>query len=179
MELTPSWCRTQARYNAWQNRIMHSALDRLSPEELQQDRGAFFGSIFATLNHLLWADRIWMSRLAGLPAPQGGIAESTTGCPTLAVWSAERFRLDARMLLWAEELRSIDLHGALTWHSAAAGQQLTRPRGLCIAHMFNHQTHHRGQIHAMLTATGRQAWVSDLFLMPQDPVQEGWRHPAA
>ena len=65
-----------ARYNRWQNENLYGAADALSDAERRRDRGAFFGSIHATLNHLLWADRIWMSRLAGTPHPAGGIPES-------------------------------------------------------------------------------------------------------
>src|SRR5258708_34248037 len=65
-----------ARYNRWQNENLYGAADTLSDAERRRDRGAFFGSIHATLNHLLWADRIWMSRLAGTPCPNGGIPQS-------------------------------------------------------------------------------------------------------
>ena len=65
-----------ARYNRWQNAKLYGAADALSDAERRRDRRAFFGSIHATLNHLLWADRIWMSRLAGTPRPDGGIPES-------------------------------------------------------------------------------------------------------
>ena len=65
-----------ARYNRWQNENLYGAADTLSDVERRRDRGAFFGSIHATLNHLLWADRIWMSRLAGTPPPDGGIPDS-------------------------------------------------------------------------------------------------------
>src|SRR5258707_13139620 len=65
-----------ARYNRWQNENLYGAADTLSDAERRRDRGAFFGSIHATLNHLLWADRIWMYRLAGTPRPGGGIPES-------------------------------------------------------------------------------------------------------
>jgi uncharacterized damage-inducible protein DinB len=65
-----------ARYNHWQNQNLYGVADVLSDAERRRQRGAFFGSIHATLNHLLWADRIWMSRLAGTPPPTGGIPES-------------------------------------------------------------------------------------------------------
>ena len=61
------YVRCMARYNRWQNENLYGAADTLSDAERRGDRGAFFGSIHATLNHLLWADRIWMSRLAGTP----------------------------------------------------------------------------------------------------------------
>ena len=75
-----------ARYNAWQNREMTAALEALPDAALRVDRGAFFGSILATINHLLWADMVWMSRFAHWPAPGGGLEASTELAPTLAAW---------------------------------------------------------------------------------------------
>jgi uncharacterized damage-inducible protein DinB len=67
-----------ARYNRWQNQNLYGVADALSDAERRRERGAFFGSIHATLNHLLWADRIWMHRLADTPKPDGGIPESVS-----------------------------------------------------------------------------------------------------
>lgn len=166
--LSPEYVLSMARYNAWQNRQMKETLETLPEEDLRAERGAFFGSIFATVNHLLWGDRIWMSRFAGWPAPEGGIAGSVEMMPTLSTWGAERFRVDSRMILWAEDLHAVSLTGALRWYSGATGREQVKPLGLCIAHMFNHQAHHRGQIHAMLTASGGTGWVSDLAFMPEE-----------
>ena len=67
-----------ARYNRWQNENLYTVADGLSEEERRRQRGAFFGSIQATLNHLLWADWMWMSRFAGTPKPEGGIPQSVS-----------------------------------------------------------------------------------------------------
>src|SRR5215211_5562315 len=71
-----AYVQRMARYNRWQNENLYGVADALSEEEQRRERGAFFGSIHATLNHLLWADRIWMSRFAGTPRPEGGIPQS-------------------------------------------------------------------------------------------------------
>ncbi|MCA0994680.1 DinB family protein [Alloyangia pacifica] len=155
-----------ARYNDWQNRLMQAELAALPPQDLTVQRGAFFGSILATANHLLWADRMWLSRLSDVARPEGGIADSVALTDGLAEWSSERQTLDAHMLGWADALGSADLAGDLRWWSGASGREQQQPKALCIAHMFNHQTHHRGQIHAMVTSAGGAGWVSDLFLMP-------------
>ena len=155
-----------ARYNRWQNSQLQAAMQALSPEDLTAARGAFFGSILGTANHILWGDAIWMARFDGGPRLPGSIADSPGLFPTLAVWSAERFRMDGRITLWAERLRSVDLAGTMTWESAAAGHVVTRPVAELVLHMFNHQTHHRGQIHALLTQAGVAAPVTDLCLMP-------------
>lgn len=165
------YCVTMARYNAWQNRQLGGVLAALPEAELNRDRKAFFGSILGTVNHLLWGDMIWMARFDGGRAPDRGIPDSADLCQTLDDWSAERARMDGRIRRWADGLTDAALSRDLTWFSGAAGRQVTRPVALCVAHMFNHQTHHRGQVHAMLTAAGSPAPVSDLFLMPED---EAW-----
>ncbi|ROU04293.1 DinB family protein [Histidinibacterium lentulum] len=164
--ITPEYCRTMARYNAWQNEGLKRALMSLPREELERDRGAFFGSIWKTANHLLWADLIWMSRFDGGEAPAGGIGGSVALARNAADWEALRFRTDGRIRVWADGLKSLDLVGDLTWMSGAAGREVSRPVALCVAHMFNHQAHHRGQLHAMLTAAGVKMPDTDLFLMP-------------
>lgn len=166
--LTPAYCVTMARYNAWQNRQLKRAFRALDSAALTQDRGAFFGSILATASHLLWADRLWLSRFAGTKAPEGGIAQSTALAGTLPDWEVLRFQTDGALLLWAERVHAVDLAGDMTWWSGAIGAEMRRPVGQCVAHMFNHQTHHRGQIHAMLTAAGSTAPVSDLPFLPDD-----------
>jgi uncharacterized damage-inducible protein DinB len=155
-----------ARYNRWQNESLYGAADTLSDAERKRARGAFFGSIHATLNHLLWADRIWMSRLAGTPRPAGGIPESVS---TYAEWSdlkRERVAFDAVMIDWADRLDAAALAGDLTWYSGAAKAERHEQRWLLVTHMFNHQTHHRGQVHCMLTQAGGKPGDTDLPLMP-------------
>ena len=168
MIVTPEYCVAMARYNAWQNRQLKAAFEALPAAELTKNRKAFFGSLLGTANHLLWGDLMWIGRFDGGPAPEGGIGGSTGLCETGLAWSVERFRADARILLWAEGLHAVDLVGDLTWWSGALGREMRKPRSLCVVHMFNHQTHHRGQIHAMLTAAGAVAPVSDLPFMPED-----------
>ncbi|ETA52937.2 DinB family protein [Ponticoccus alexandrii] len=166
MIVTPEYCVTMARYNAWQNRQVIAAFAGLEEKALRAERGAFFGALLATANHLLWADRMWLSRLTGTDGPTVSGSESTTFCATPADWEIARYRTDAQILLWAERLRAVDLAGDLTWYSGMTRATLVKPVTLCIVHMFNHQTHHRGQIHAMLTAAGAKGAVSDLAFMP-------------
>lgn len=166
--ISPDYCVMMARYNAWQNKQMKVALEQLDHETVTADRGAFFGSILNTVNHLIWGDRIWMARFENTTRPEGGIADSTGLTPTIAAWSAERFVMDARILKWAERLHTVDLIGDQVWYSQSADAEVSRPIAQCITHFFNHQTHHRGQIHGMVTAAGGQGWTSDLFMMPQE-----------
>ncbi|MCI5040417.1 MAG: DinB family protein [Donghicola eburneus] len=165
--LTKEYCITMARYNAWQNRGLRKILQEMPRAELTKDRGAFFGSIFATVNHLLWADTMWMSRFEGKPSPGGTTEESKTFQPTAAAWSGERFRMDGHILIWAEKVRALDLVSDLSWHSGLLGREVSKNMGDCVMHFFNHQTHHRGQVHAMLTQIGITPEPTDLFLMPE------------
>ena len=156
-----------ARYNAWQNDGLRAMIGEMSKAEVTQDRGLFFGSIFGTLNHMLWGDAIWISRFDGGQEPDPSIKDSVAFTPTPAVWAADRFRMDARITLWAESVSAIDLVGDLTWRSVAAGREVTKPRALCVMQLFNHQTHHRGQVHAALTALGKKPNDTDLPFMPE------------
>ncbi|MFN3482100.1 MAG: DinB family protein [Rhabdaerophilum calidifontis] len=159
--------RTMARYNAWQNRSLYDAADTLDEAARRLDRGAFFRSIHGTFNHLLWGDAIWMHRFAGTPKPAGGIAESAGRIGDWAALKAERAALDRAILAWAEGLDAEWLAGDLTWFSGAAGRTVTKPCNLLVAHFFNHQTHHRGQVYAMLTAAGAKPGDTDLFLLAE------------
>lgn len=166
--ISRDYCVMMSRYNIWQNKQLLDYLQALAPKELTLDRKAFFGSIMATINHLLWGDQLWMSRFDGGPGPRCDASDNTTMCPTLAAWSAERFRTDGRIKLWADTINNIDLRGDLTWYSGTLEKDVRRPMQQCLVHFFNHQTHHRGQVHAMLTAAGAKATVSDLVFMPED-----------
>jgi uncharacterized damage-inducible protein DinB len=167
--IDPRYVQTMARYNRWQNTQLMPVLESMPMEELTKDRASFFGGILATANHLLWGDTLWMSRFdPSVDAPKGGIDTSVTLHATSASWGADRFRMDGKICFWADGLRALDLKGCIRWYSRAAGREMTSSYETAIMHFFNHQTHHRGQLHAMLTSAGQKAPVSDLFLMPED-----------
>ncbi len=160
--------RLMSRYNRWQNRNVYTAAETLTDEARKDDRGAFFGSIHGTLNHILWADRVWMNRFDGWDRPT--VAQSASGSmiEDFAVLAAERAADDERIIQWAEALPDGDLRGPLTFFSGALQSDVCMPYWTCVTHFFNHQTHHRGQAHAMLTAAGARPHDTDLFLMPED-----------
>ncbi|QDC09623.1 damage-inducible protein DinB [Oceanicola sp. D3] len=160
------WVRMMARYNAWQNEQVMSCVRHLPPDELTKDRGAFFGSILATLNHMVWADTSWMSRFDGGPGPDVPVEENTRCCLTIGAWEAARFQLDGRIKVWAAGLRELDLVGDLTWHSPTYNADYRKPMAICVTQLFNHQTHHRGQVHAMLTSIGLDPGITDLPFLP-------------
>ena len=165
--ITADWIRVMARYNAWQNQSLYLAAHGLSDDARDLDRGAFFGSIRGTLSHLMWGDLMWISRFEGGEGPGASIPAS----PGLFDWQTlmrDRPQLDARIAGWAWMVLPEDLDGDLTWFSGAVGRQMTMPKANCIMHFFNHQTHHRGQVHGMLTAAGARPDDTDLILLPDD-----------
>ena len=167
--IDPAYVRTMARYNAWQNNQLTPILNGMNVDELKLERGAFFGSILGTLNHLLWGDMLWLNRFdPSTPAPDGDGMDSKMLFPDLASWSAQRFRTDRHIISWANQISSVDLSKDLSMYSRVLQGDVTKPMAMCVPHFFNHQTHHRGQVHAMLTAAGQDAPVSDLFFMPED-----------
>ena len=164
--IDPGYVQRMARYNRWQNENLYGVADTLTDAERRRERGAFFGSIHATLNHLLWGDQIWMSRLTGSPRPEGGIPESVSRHAQWSDLKRERGAFDEIIIEWADHLDPAWLAGDLTWYSVAAKTELSNPRWLLVTHMFNHQTHHRGQTHCMLTQAGGKPKDTDLPLMP-------------
>ncbi|MFA5539577.1 MAG: DinB family protein [Gemmobacter sp.] len=155
-----------ARYNLWQNRRLVAAAGALSDTARREQRGAFFGSIAGTFSHLLWGDLRWLSRFDGGRPPEGDTADSATAFPDWGAFCRERVATDMRINDWVLRLTPEMLAGELFWYSGAAGRHVHRPFALVATHFFNHQTHHRGQIHAMLTAAGARPGDTDLFLMP-------------
>lgn len=160
--ITVAWCQMMAAYNAEMNRRFYGAAATLDEAARRQDRGAFFGTIHATLSHLIWADSMWMSRLAGWPKPPAGISASLNMADDFTALYAMRLEIDAGLLAWVAALAPQDIEGDLHWFSGATQTNQVKPRGVVLTHLFNHQTHHRGQVHAMLTAAGARTGDTDL-----------------
>ncbi len=160
--ITPDYLRCMAAYNAEMNQRLYAAAGRLSDEERRRDRGAFFGSIHRTFNHLLWGDQMWLSRFGAGPKPPVPGAESTTMVADFGDLTQRRVEMDSRLESWANGVSEAWLQDDLTWISGVSNQEMTKPRTLLVMHLFNHQTHHRGQAHAMLTAAGQATGDTDL-----------------
>jgi uncharacterized damage-inducible protein DinB len=156
-----------ARYNRWQNENLYAVADRLGDGERRRERGAFFGSIHGTLSHVLWGDGTWMARFSDVAKPAVGIAGSTTLYPDWGGLKRERTAMDDKIERWSDCVDPAWLASDYTWFSNAAQRDVSRPMWTLVAHFFNHQTHHRGQVHAMLTQAGGKPGDTDLFLMPE------------
>ncbi|RLT90861.1 MULTISPECIES: DinB family protein [unclassified Ketobacter] len=165
-----------SRYNQSMNERLFSACGRLSAEQFREDRGAFFGSVCRTLNHILIADHYWLCRFSPHDAAPVLLDEQGEAVkiraldqliyedlPTLKRWRAE---LDDRIVACMARLQreQADLSQSMT-HRLADGShtEFTRQKALC--HWFNHQTHHRGQVTTLLTQMGVEVGTTDLLLM--------------
>jgi uncharacterized damage-inducible protein DinB len=149
-----------ARYNAWANERLYDACAKLGETELKAKRRAFFGSIHATLNHILVGDRLWMSRLAGgsLVLPLNKILhEDFTRLRTA------RRAQDQLLIELIAGLSAAQLDTPLAYTNTK-NQAFTTPHRLVLGHLFNHQTHHRGQVHDMLSQTDVEPPEIDLII---------------
>lgn len=167
----------QATYNQWMNRKLYEACARLSPEALAADRGAFFGSLLGTLNHIAVADTIWLRRFTAHPARYATLAAvADLPQPTalsqvlhqdLPGLAAYRQQLDQLILDWIATVQAPDLDKVLEYRSMK-GLPGRKRFGDVLLHFFNHQTHHRGQATTLLTQAGEDVGVTDLLVLVAD-----------
>jgi uncharacterized damage-inducible protein DinB len=154
-----------AQYNAEINRRVFAAAQRLSDGDRRQQRGAFWGSIHGTLCHLLWGDLMWMFRFDGWTKPSVALKDSPSLIGSFDELHEVRSKTDAGISEWAARVSDGWLQQDQSWFSVSVGREMHSPRGVLVAHFFNHQTHHRGQAHAMITAAGEGTGDTDLFLL--------------
>ena len=150
-----------ATYNRWANRVVYDAAATLDEEEMNRLTGAFFGSLIGTLNHILVADRIWLKRFTGegaAPARLDAILH-----PDLATLAETRREEDDRILSWVGALSEDNLAGRFTYVTATDMRTVSQRLAPALAHFFNHQTHHRGQAHAILTTLGKPSLALDMI----------------
>jgi uncharacterized damage-inducible protein DinB len=167
----PGYVRTMAAYNSEMNRRVFAAAARLDDAARRADLGAFFGSIHGTLAHLLWGDSIWLARFGVGEAPAVPLRDSAGLVEDFGELRARRRAKDAEIEAWAARLTAEDLAGDLAWHSQTLGRDMRMPKALCVMQIFNHQTHHRGQVHALLTRSGEKTGDTDLpFVLPAEAI---------
>jgi uncharacterized damage-inducible protein DinB len=143
--------RRMARYNAWANRRLYAACAQLAEPEYHKPRPAFFGSIHGTLNHLLITDWIWLARIEGRPSPK--VRLNDRPCASLAELKEARAAEDARMIDLVDGYAEDDLRRPVRYRRIVDPEDAETPLDLCWLHLFNHHTHHRGQVHDQLSQT--------------------------
>ena len=149
-----------AAYNQWANGRIYDAAADLDEEEFNRDVGAFFGSMMGTLNHILTADRIWMRRFTGegdAPARLDTILHRALPGLRLA-----REAEDKRIVDWIAALSEKALSGRFSYMTVSDMRTVSQRLAPALDHVFNHQTHHRGQAHTILTILGRPSVPLDL-----------------
>ena len=166
-----------SQYNQWMNRKVYQVAEDLGDKTIKQDRGAFFGSLLGTLNHIYVADIIWLRRFAQhskqyqslqqLPTLPDYKSLNQTVADDLQTLNALRQELDTIIISWCQELESEDLEDNLEY-TDTKGNPYSKNFGQLIHHFFNHQTHHRGQASTLISQQGMDLGVTDLLaILPE------------
>ena len=156
--------RLLAEYNSWMNGKVYAACATLPDDERKRDRGAFFGSIHGTLNHVLLADSVWMGRFDGTPFKFKSLNQELYA--SFDELRAHRVEMDERISRWASGLTDAALGARLEFTSGITKRTHKPTLWRVVLHFFNHQTHHRGQLTTLLSQAGVDYGVTDLFLLP-------------
>lgn len=163
------YARVMARYNRWMNEKLYAVAEAIGDAGRKQDRGAFFGSIHRTLNHLLLADRVWLGRFTGAVLEEGELGPGGIRSLNQELYAdfdelrRERAKTDDAIDAFVATLTEDKLAGTLRYlrHGVVNEQPLWQ----AVAHFFNHQTHHRGQVTTLLMQAGHDPGVTDLMAM--------------
>lgn len=171
------YLKRMARYNQWMNQKLYEKTLLLSPKDIALERGAFFGSILGTFNHIYAADLLWLRRFAGTKVCKEALAPIAemdkpkslrdilyTDVKTLA---KKRQALDQLILYFSQTWTQANLAEPIRYRNMT-GQKQSQPLGTLLQHLFNHQAHHRGQITTMLYQAGIDPGVTDLLVMAME-----------
>lgn len=161
----PAYFSRLAAYNQWANGILYDAATALPIAEYMRDEGAHFGGLHATLNHMVVTDRIWMRRLTG--AGETYAALDARPFDDLPALRAAREAEDRRIVDWVSGLTDQAFEQPLSYTNTA-GDPFISPLDLVLGHFFNHQTHHRGQAHGLITALGHAAPSLDIIYFTRE-----------
>jgi uncharacterized damage-inducible protein DinB len=153
-----------ARYNRWMNTRLMETCSQLSDAERKQPRGAPFGSIHGLWNHLLLVDRLWLARFDGAPLPYKSLDEEI--CSDWDELKTQRQRTDDAIDAYLTSLTQENLAATLNVTALSTGRQFEMPLWIAVQQLFNHQTHHRGQLTALMEQAGLDCGVTDIAAMP-------------
>lgn len=166
--------RLLSRYNQWMNDKLYKTSAQLPANELVKDRGAFFGSLLGTLNHIMVADIVWLKRFSTHPANHPALDEirATQQPQALAqillddfsALTEQRSKLDDTIIAWCKQLDAADLKHNLAYQNMK-GEAQNKSFDSLMLHFFNHQTHHRGQATTLLSQRGLDVGVTDLLTL--------------
>lgn len=159
--------RTMASYNRWMNERLYAVCAKLTDDKRKENLGAFFKSIHGTLNHILLGDRVWLGRFTRQPFTVGGLDVELYA--DLDELTTQRAITDLAIENWAAELTDAELGGKLEFQSIVFSGKRSYDMWVCVAHFFNHQTHHRGQLTTLLSQADVDYGVTDLIWLPAQP----------
>jgi len=159
-----NYYRLMAEYNSWMNQKLYAVCADIPDEKRKADLGAFFKSIHSTLNHLLWADRVWLRRFTGEPFIVGKQGEDVYA--DFDELRAERAKLDEFILGWAKNLSAEWLAEPCAFTSVQDNKTRKGPAWVFVTQLFNHQTHHRGQVTTLVKQLGYEPGVTDIPWLP-------------
>ena len=162
--ISPEYCQLMARYNRWMNERLYALLSSFPDDERKRDRGAFFRSMHGTLNHLLWGDRMWLGRFIDEPCTVPAFGADMVA--DFAELSREREITDRDILNWAGGVTASWLGGTLSYTSKVDGRSREMPRAVAVIQLFNHGTHHRGQLTTLIAQAGRDPGETDIPWLP-------------
>lgn len=159
-----TYARAMAAYNRWMNGNIYACSAELSDEERKRDLGAFFGSIHRTLNHIYVGDEAWLQRLNGQPVTM----KSPLDLPFSDFDDLRRARsnLDIQISEWAEKVTDFFADNTFRFRSVTYQRDIEMPGWAAVMQIFNHQTHHRGQVTTLLKQLGKDPGVTDIPMMP-------------
>ncbi|MCB9949095.1 MAG: damage-inducible protein DinB [Rhodospirillaceae bacterium] len=158
-----------AAYNRWANQRLYAIVARVTELDYRRDLGAFFGSLHGTLNHILVGDRAWMRRLTGEGPTPSSLSEILYD--DFSELRAARDAEDLRIIAYIDSLDEAAFARTLAYASMN-GERHEQPVAQVLAHVFNHQTHHRGQAHGLITQLGHAAPALDLLYFLRQAIPE-------
>jgi len=167
--MTIEYFKTMQRYNRWMNEKLFGVCDAMPDELRREDKGAWFKSVHGTLNHILLCDRLWLGRFTHQPYPARSLDQEL-----FHDWDelkAERVQTDDAIDSWLDLISDEQLKAPLTFTSMSQPTERTIVLWVLVAHLFNHQTHHRGQITTLMNQLGYDSGATDLPFMPDISTQ--------
>ena len=156
----PAQYQAFAQYNQIMNEKLYAICMDIPDSERKLDRNAFFKSIHRTLDHLILGDRAWMNRLAAKNYNLVAIGDDLFD--DFDEMHKARIELDTDISHWTESLTDEGLNTEMTWTASLDGVERTQPTWLLVSQIFNHQTHHRGQLSTLLSQAGYDLGITDL-----------------
>jgi uncharacterized damage-inducible protein DinB len=162
--ISVEYCQLLAQYNHWMNERLYAVVSEFGEEERTLNRGAFFGSMHRTLNHILWGDRIWLARFTDRPYSVAAFGADMYA--DFAELTRERAATDTAILDWTGLVTPAWLAGTLEYRSASDGRNRHLAKWVAATHLFQHATHHRGQLATLIKQAGGDTGITDLPWMP-------------